>query len=57
MIIDLNKDLNKLYELHVGDVVELKGTIYTARDAAHMRLEGMLKNNEALNLLCRSNSC
>ena len=48
MIIDLNKDLNKLYELHVGDVVELKGTIYTARDAAHMRLEGMLKNNEAL---------
>ena len=48
MIIDLNKDLNKLYELHVGDVVELKGTIYTARDAAHMRLEEMLKNNEAL---------
>ncbi len=48
MIIDLNKDLNKLYELHVGDVVELKGTIYTARDAAHMRIKNMLEKGEEL---------
>ncbi|MEZ0575906.1 FumA C-terminus/TtdB family hydratase beta subunit [Halodesulfovibrio aestuarii] len=35
-------------KLHVGDVVKLSGTIYTARDAAHKRLCDMLDNNEKL---------
>ena len=42
----LEKD--KLKDLHAGDVVELTGTIYTSRDAAHLRMEEMLKNNEKL---------
>lgn len=48
MILDLNKDLDKLKDIHAGDVIELTGTIYTARDAAHMRIENMLNNNEEL---------
>ena len=48
MRLDLPKDLNKLNDLKAGDVVELYGTIYTARDAAHMRMEGMLKSGEAI---------
>ena len=34
--------------LHAGDVVEFEGIIYTARDAAHMRIKNMLNNNEEL---------
>ena len=48
MILDLNKDLDKLKDIHAGDVIELTGIIYTARDAAHMRIENMLNNNEEL---------
>lgn len=48
MILDLNKDLDKLKDIHAGDVIELTGIIYTARDAAHMRIENMLNNNEKL---------
>ena len=48
MILDLNKDLDKLKDIHAGDVIELTGVIYTARDAAHMRIENMLNNNEEL---------
>lgn len=48
MKIDLNKDIDKLKNLHAGDVVELTGTIFTSRDAAHLRMEEMLKNNEKL---------
>ena len=43
MKIDLNKDIDKLKNLHAGDVVELTGTIFTSRDAAHLRMEEMLK--------------
>ena len=42
----LEKD--KLKDLHAGDVVEFTGVIYTARDAAHLRIEQMLNNNEKL---------
>ncbi len=48
MILDLNKDLDKLKDIHAGDVIELTGIIYTARDAAHMRIENMLNNNEEI---------
>lgn len=48
MIIKWPEDKEKLKELKAGDVVEFTGTIFTARDAAHMRLQNMLKNNEAL---------
>ena len=34
--------------LHAGDYVYISGTIYTARDAAHMRMKKMLENKEAL---------
>ncbi|MCM1190131.1 MAG: Fe-S-containing hydro-lyase [bacterium] len=36
--------------LRAGDYVCLAGTIYTARDAAHMRMEEALKRNESLPL-------
>ena len=48
MKLDLNKDYELLKTLHAGDVVELTGTIYTSRDAAHLRMENMLKNGEEL---------
>jgi len=48
MRLNIPNDLDKLSKLKAGDVIELYGTIYTARDAAHMRMEGMLKNNEKL---------
>ncbi|MEG1981872.1 MAG: FumA C-terminus/TtdB family hydratase beta subunit [Clostridia bacterium] len=41
-------DLSALQNLKVGDEVELSGTIYTARDAAHKKLIAMLKNNTKL---------
>ncbi len=36
--------------LHSGDMVYLSGTIYTARDAAHKRMDEALNNNENLPL-------
>ncbi len=36
--------------LHSGDMVFLSGTIYTARDAAHKRMDETLNNNETLPL-------
>ena len=48
MKIDLSKDIEILKTLHAGDVIELTGTIYTSRDAAHLRMEEMLKNGEEL---------
>lgn len=44
----LPDDLNKLNTIKAGDVIELYGVIYTARDAAHIRIENMLKNNEKI---------
>ena len=34
--------------LEIGDIIELTGTIYTARDAAHKRLETAWKNAQPL---------
>lgn len=48
MKIDLSKDIEILKTLHAGDVIELTGTIYTSRDAAHLRMEEMIKNGEKL---------
>ena len=45
MIIKYPMDKEKLKDLHAGDVVEFSGTIYTARDASHMRIKNMLENN------------
>jgi L(+)-tartrate dehydratase beta subunit len=36
--------------LEIGDVLELTGTIYTARDAAHKRLEGLWKEGQPMPL-------
>lgn len=38
----------RITELSVGDKVLLSGTVYTARDAAHLRIVNMIKNNEQL---------
>lgn len=48
MIINYPIDKEKLKDLHAGDVVEFKGVILTARDAAHMRIKKMLDDNEEL---------
>ncbi|MBR6071366.1 MAG: fumarate hydratase C-terminal domain-containing protein [Acholeplasmatales bacterium] len=48
MRLNLPEDLNKLKDIKAGDVIELYGVIYTARDAAHMRIENMLNNNEEI---------
>ncbi len=37
-----------LQKLRTGDVVRLSGTIYTARDAAHARFAGLLRENRPL---------
>lgn len=42
----LTKD--KLSSLHAGDMIYLTGTIYTARDAAHKRMDDALNRGEAL---------
>lgn len=48
MIIKYPEDKDKLKDIKAGDVVEFSGIIYTARDAAHMRIKKMLKNGEEL---------
>lgn len=48
MIIRYPEDKDLLKTIKAGDVVEFSGVIYTARDAAHMRIEKMLENNEKL---------
>lgn len=35
-------------KLHAGDIVYLDEVIYTARDAAHLRIAGLLENNADL---------
>lgn len=37
-------------KLHIGDIVHITGTIYTARDAAHKRLVDLIKKGEELPL-------
>lgn len=46
MIIEYPKDKHLLNQIKAGDVVKFTGILYTARDAAHMRIESMLKNNQ-----------
>ena len=41
-------DKELLKNIKVGDVIEFSGVIYTSRDAAHMRFEQMINNNEKL---------
>lgn len=48
MKLTLPQDLHRLHEIKCGDVVELTGTIYTARDAAHMRLQQILQEDAEL---------
>lgn len=42
----LDKELLKA--LHVGDIIEFEGIIYTARDAAHKRISEYLKEGKEL---------
>lgn len=42
----LTEDITK--KLHAGDFVYITGTIYTARDAAHKRMDESIKNGEKL---------
>lgn len=42
------EDKFRLAEIHAGDVIQFTGTIYTARDAAHIRLKEMLGRGEKL---------
>ena len=48
MIIRYPIDKDKLKDLHAGDTVEFEGVILTSRDAAHMRVEEMVNNNQEL---------
>ena len=45
----------EIRSLHAGDSVLITGTIYTARDAAHKRLQEALKNGEKLPLAMEGN--
>lgn len=45
MIIKYPQDKDLLNEIKAGDVVEFTGTILTARDAAHMRINDFIENN------------
>ena len=46
--IQLPTDKQKLKELHAGDFVFITGTLYTARDAAHRRMNEMLDEGKEL---------
>ena len=48
MIIRYPIDKDKLKDLHAGDTVEFEGVILTSRDAAHIRIEEMINNNQEL---------
>ncbi len=34
--------------LHAGDIINYTGTLYTSRDAAHLRLKGLIDNGDKL---------
>ena len=46
--IDLPFDDNGAEKLKCGDIVELSGTVYTARDAAHKKLTELLSSGKPL---------
>lgn len=48
-------DKERAKELRAGDYVYLTGTIYTARDAAHKRMDEALERGEELPLEMRNN--
>lgn len=45
---DTNEVLNNIHKLKAGDRVFLSGVVYTARDAAHKRIKGLIDNNREL---------
>ena len=46
---------NKIKDLKAGDFVYITGTIYTARDAAHKRMDETLDKNEELPVELKDN--
>lgn len=48
-------DDSVIKDLHAGDMVYITGTIYTARDAAHLRMYNALRNNDPLPFDIRKN--
>ena len=46
--IDLPMDTETIDSLQAGQVVLLSGTVYTARDAAHLRMENAIQNGKEL---------
>lgn len=48
IIIDLDKDIEKLRSLKSGSSLLLNGSIFTARDAAHKRIASMIANKESI---------
>lgn len=48
-------DENIIRNLHAGDMVYISGTIYTARDAAHKRMDEALSRNEKLPINIKGN--
>ena len=52
MVYSLTTPISKedIKKLHIGDIVLISGTIYTARDAAHKRLCELIKEGKDLPL-------
>ncbi|WP_026651351.1 Fe-S-containing hydro-lyase [Butyrivibrio proteoclasticus] len=48
-------DKEKIKDLKAGDMVYISGTIYTARDAAHKRMDASLNNGETLPIDLKGN--
>ena len=48
-------DAETIRDLRAGDFVNITGTIYTARDAAHKRMSEALARNEALPMALQNN--
>lgn len=46
--LELPLSTEDVHSLHAGDYVYLTGTVYTARDAAHKRMNEAIDRNEAL---------
>jgi len=46
--VNLPADVNQFKELRAGDQVYLHGSLYTARDAAHLRFMNLLKEGKGL---------
>lgn len=53
--IETSVDKKEINSLQIGDFVFISGTIYTARDAAHKRMQEALEKGETLPLELRKN--